>query len=265
MCKYQNIKVTEGNEFSLLFPLKKRTYVSGVAIDEDIDIVSLDDVIVKIGNTEYASTLQSDGVYVVVPATLAKGTYDIVITATYGGSAINAAYFNALTIVSWSYQSDAEQYLAGSPIVYEPEFIIGGGLSDAELVQLKQQYQEAIEDAEQAEADAEAAKQEWEDKAAALDDVASETNATANKEEVIEAINNIDTSDLAKQGSNASATNTALLEAIGNINIDTTELAKQGSDSSISLTTMDAKLGDPVMMTADEYTPALAALDNLLT
>lgn len=202
-CNY-NIKVVEGNEFALLFPLKKRTYVASVPIDEDIVYADLQDCVVKIGGVEYAHTIEENGVQVVVPATLAKGTYDIVLTATYHGSEIRAAYYDGLTIVAYNQQSSAQQYIAGSPIVAEAAFVIGGTLTDAELEALKEEYREKNAQLQQAIEDAEAAKAEWEQKAADLDGVAKESTS----QDILNAVENIDidTSDLAKQGTNPNAT-----------------------------------------------------------
>lgn len=49
-------------------------------------------------------------------------------------------------------------------------------------------------------------------------------------------------------------------EAVENIDIDTSDLAKQGTNPDVSLTTIDAKLGDYVLIQDDEYAPALADL-----
>ena len=208
-CKYQ-IKVVEGNEFALVLPLKRRTYVSDRPIDEDIDCTALTNVVLKIGDTTYAVTLDFDGVKTIVPATLKKGVYDIVLTATYKGSEIRAAYFEAIVIVAWNEQSDAEQYIAGSPIVLGAAFIIGGTLTDAELEELKAEFRQATADARQAQADAEAAKAEYDRKAEQLDGVAKE----ATSQEILQAVGHIDFSTLAKQGDNPNATNTAILAAV---------------------------------------------------
>lgn len=197
--KQRTIKVCEGNEFALLLPLKRRTYVSNVPIDEDIDCTKLQNVTLTIGGVEYPVELGMDGVRVHVER-LDKGTYDIILTATYEEAQIRAAYFEALIVVDWNYQSDAEQYLPGSPITADAAIIIGGPLTDEELSELKTQYIAATAAAEQAEAEAQAAKEAWEQKAEQLDDVA-------------------------KQGSNPNATNTAILEAFGNIDFST--LAKE--------------------------------------
>ena len=46
------------------------------------------------------------------------------------------------------------------------------------------------------------------------------------------------------QGSNPNASNTAILEAVSDIDIDTTEIAKQGDDSGVTLTGVDNKIDD---------------------
>lgn len=160
MYQFENIKITEGNAFSLLLPLKKRTYVAQRPIDEDIDILNLQSVVVKFGGVEYPCTLQEDGVLVDFPADLKCGTYDLVLTADYMDNAIRAAYFEAVTIVSYNYQSDAHNFVQGSPIVMQPAFVIYN-LSDSELEALKIELREKIADAEAAEQAAEQAKEEF--------------------------------------------------------------------------------------------------------
>lgn len=143
-CQPFNIKVVEDNSFALLMPLKKRTYVSNVPVDEDINALELTDVTLKIGDTEYTPELGTDGVRVVMPDGLTRGTYNVILRAKYRGSDITAAYFEAITAVQWNYQSDAEQYVQGSPIVFEAAYVIGGALTDAELVALKAALRAAI-------------------------------------------------------------------------------------------------------------------------
>ena len=211
-CQPYNIKIVEGNDFALLLPLKKRTYAANVPIDEDINATELQDVVFKIGTKEYTPELGTDGVRVLVTDKPARGTYDIVLTATYRGSAIAVTYFEALTIVAWNYQSNAAQYVQGSPIEMQCAYVIGGTLTDAELIALKQQYIEATEDLRRAEAAAQAAKEAFDAKAEMLEDVAKETTSQA----ILEAVGNIDFSELAKQGDNPAATNTAIYALIEN-------------------------------------------------
>ena len=275
-----NIKVVEGNAFALLFPLKRRTYTANIPIDEDIDCEQLQDCKVIFGGVEYTPELGTDGVRILLPATLKKATYDAIITATYQSSEIRAAYFEAVTIVAWNEQSNAEQYIQGSPVVMPAAFVIGGAMTDAELEELKEEYREKNAELAQAIEDEEEAKEEYIEKAAALDDVAQETTS----QQILTAVENIDidTTTIAKQGTNANATLTATQAAVidGNdtavgvskevrsevgTGSDTaaetgtlfaivkwiknkvnaiTGYALQGSDSTKSITTLDASLGD---------------------
>ena len=176
MAIFPNIKVVEGNAFSVLVPLKVRTFESCRPIDEDIDPTQLDNVVFKFGGVSYTPVVDERGVSAVLPATLARGTYDIVVTADYGDNPIRAAYEGAVTIVPWNSQSDAQQYLPGSPIVLDAAYIIGGALTDAELEQLKQDLRDAIADERAAQAAAEAAKEHYDELAEQLSGVAQESS-----------------------------------------------------------------------------------------
>lgn len=185
-CNLYTIKVVEQNDFTLVLPLKKRTYVANVPIDEDIDIMALMGCKVTIGGVEFACVLDPAGVQVPVAAdALARGTYDIVLTATYRGAEIRAAYFEALQVVKFNSESEFLQYMIGSPIVAQAAYVIGGPLTDAELEALKAEWREKIAAAEQAQADAEAAKEEFDRKAEMLDDVAKETTSQEIKQLII--------------------------------------------------------------------------------
>lgn len=163
---YNTIRVTAGNAFSLLLPLKKKQYISDQPIEEVINAVLLTDVQVLLNGEEWSEfELGKDGVLVHFPSTSPKGVYNIELTAKYGGIAIRAAYFQCLSIVAWSYQADAENYIPTSPIVADAAFIITS--SDEELTALKEQYRDAI-------AATEAEKAEYERKVAELDGFAKE-------------------------------------------------------------------------------------------
>lgn len=184
-CEY-TIRIVEQNDFTLVLPLKRRTYVANKPIDEDIDIMALEDCKVLIGGREFAHTLDPSGVQVPIAADALKiGTYDIVLTAVYRGAKIRAAYFEGLQRVSWNKDANAQQYIAGSPIVAQAAFVIGGALTDEELELLKAEYREKIAAAEQAEQAAEQAKADWEEKAAQLDDVAQEATSQEIKQLII--------------------------------------------------------------------------------
>ena len=218
-CNPYNIKVTEGNSFAVILTLKTRTYSADAPIDQDIDPTALADVHVKVNGAEWSAfTVGVEGVSVQFPATQPKGTYNVELTANYNGITIRAAYFECVTIVAWSYQSDAQNYIPDSPLSAKAAYIIAGNYTDAELEALKQQYRDAIEAAEQAEADAEQAKEDYIEKADNLD--------------------NLD--NVAQQGNDPTATNTAILAAVNNITIDTSTLAqrtdvKDGNDTAISV------------------------------
>ena len=167
---YNTIKVTAGNAFSLLLPLKAKQYVSEQPIEEVINAALLTDVQVLLNNEEWNEyELGEDGVLVHFPSTLPKGVYNIELTAKYGGIAIRAAYFQCLSIVAWSYQADAESYIPTSPLVADAAFIISVK-GDEELTALKEQYRDAI-------AATEAEKAEYERKVAELNGVAKESTS----------------------------------------------------------------------------------------
>lgn len=224
MCNnFPNIKVVRGNAFALLMPLKKRTFESCEPIDEDIDATQLTDLVVKFGGVQYQASTSEDGVQIIIPADIAVGTYSIVLTAMYQGSAIRAAYESAVSIVDYNSQSDAQQYIAGSPIVLDAAYVIGGTLTDAELEALKEEYREKNAQLQQAIEDAEAAKAEWEQKAADLDGVAKEATSQSILTQATSAANDAAAAKTAAQGitgyalqgSDATATNTAIAALIG--------------------------------------------------
>ena len=183
--------MVEGNAFSVLIPLKVRAFESCKPIDEDIDPLRLTKVVFKFGGVEYTPVVDERGVSAVLPATLVRGSYDIVVTAEYGNTPIRAAYEAAVTIVAWNSQSDAQEYLPGSPIVLNAAYIIGGALTDAELEQLKQSLRDQIIATEQAEAAAIAAKEEYDRKAEQLDNVAQQTTSL----KILAAVSRIDVLD----------------------------------------------------------------------
>lgn len=183
--KRYTIKVPKDNSFTLILPLKQRTYVSNVPIDTPIIYSDLEDVVLTVGGVQYATTQEIDGVHVQFTEGISEGVFDIILTATYRGAQIRAAYFEALTGVDWQYQSAVQQFIQGSPIMADAAFVIGGPLTDAELEELKAEYRDKIAAAEAAEAAAEQAKEDWEQKAEMLDDVAKETTSQEIKQLII--------------------------------------------------------------------------------
>ena len=224
MCdKFPNIKVVEGNAFRVVIPLKRLTFESCQPIEEDIDATQLTDVVLLYGGVQVTASLGVDGVSFISPADMARGTYDIILTAKYQGTDMRAAYEGAITIVPWNSQSNAQQFVPGSPIVLNAAYLIGGALTDAELEALKEEYREKNAQLAQAIADAEAAKREWEEKAADLDGVAKEATSqsilakTEAAKDAADAAKNAaqGITGYALQGSDPTATNTAIVAAIG--------------------------------------------------
>ena len=209
--------MTEGNAFALILPLKSRHYIAEQPIDTDIDILMLQDVVVKVGGVEWQDvTLTTQGVSIGIPATQARGTYNVELTALYNNIRIRAAYFECFTIVAWSYQSDVQNYIPDSPIIAEAAFIVAGNWTNAELDALTAELRQAIADAQQAQADAEAAKEHYDELAEQITDVAQETTAEAAKQAALDAKTAAQAiSGYALQGSDATATNTAIMSAIG--------------------------------------------------
>lgn len=243
MCNnFPNIKVVEGNAFSVLVPLKVRTFESCRPIDEDIDPTKLSNVVFKFGGVSYTPIVDERGVAAVLPATLARGTYDIVVTADYEDNPIRAAYEGAITIVPWNSQSDAQQYLPGSPIVLDAAYIIGGALTDAELEALKEELRLKIADAEAAEAAAEAAKEHYDELAEQLSGVAQEQTLTDGVTAIREDISHIDidTSALAKQGTNPNATLTDTEAAVKDGNDTTIGMLKDATNGLVAIKTQAA-------------------------
>jgi hypothetical protein len=288
--KRYTIKVTGGNDFQLLLRLKTRNYVSSKHIDEDIDPRDLQNIVIKVGHQTWTDyTIDADGVIINIPADMGLGTYNVMLSATYHDVAICAAYYECFTLVPWSYQADAENYIPSSPVASEVAYIIGI-TGDAELEELKEEYRQKTADAEAAETAAEAAKENFDSKAESLaDTIASQQQTIENLSEgggggggTAEILAAIDaqtaeikgTNDeatnsaiksvvdgiadkvdgiehdvmyevarfMAKQGTDATATNTAILAAIGNITIDTSGLAKQGSNASATNTAILAAI-----------------------
>lgn len=203
---YNTIRVTAGNAFSLLLPLKEKQYVSEQPIEEVINAALLTDVQVLLNNEEWSEfELGEDGVLVRFPSTLSKGVYNIELTAKYGGVAIRAAYFQCLSIVAWSYQADAENYIPTSPIVADAAFIISVK-GDEELTALKEQYRDAI-------AATEAEKAEYERKVAEL-------NGVAQEESVKEVLNEV--SGIGAVANELQAGKQAIVDAIAERGVDAT-------------------------------------------
>ena len=222
-CPY-TLKVPLGNAFQVLFPVKTAEWKDGERTVEVADVRALTDVAVFVDGDEWEQGWEMDerGPLVNFPkGSLAKGPHNVEITADYFGVAIRAAYFECITMVQWSYESNIGNYIIGSPLVAEAAYIYVGITDDAELEALKQQYRDATAACETARLAYEAAKEEFDEKAEQLDDVAQQTTLTEGIQSVLQRLAPKATT---QQLTDATA---SILTAISHIDIDTTTLAKE--------------------------------------
>lgn len=219
-CPY-TLKVPLGNAFQVLFPVKTAEWKDGERTVEVADVRALTDVVVKVDGEEWQGWEMDDkGPLVNFPKdSLAKGPHNVEITADYFGVAIRAAYFECITMVQWSYESNIGNYIIGSPLVAEAAYIYVGITDDEELEALKQQYREATAACETARLEYEAAKEEFDEKAEQLDDVAKETTLLQKSAAIIEAISgiHIDIPENIATKDDVTAAKDAILEALSHI------------------------------------------------
>lgn len=184
---------------------------------------------VKNGAEVYAYTVSRD-VYNNVLLDFAQGVgcyvYSVLVTAKLGGREIRTYYQEAFEGVKYNRDTTFENFITGDTITL-PDSVFVLSADTSAVAALSEQLQQAI-------ATAEAAKAEYEQKLHDLQGVAQE----ATSQQILYDVEHIDfdKSDLAKQGNNAAATNTAIYE----------------------------KLGDVVMMTEAELQPALDDLEEML-
>ena len=224
-CQY-TIKVTEGNEWDLLLQLKTDTYESDQPISGDIDFRALDDVVTTIDGIEWENTIEDNGVMLHIPSEEPedwqgqpwRGPHNVELTATYFGVEIRAAYFECFTIVKWSYESNVRNFIPEAPQASELAFVYVGITDDEELEALKQQYRNAIAATETARLQYEAAKEAYDEKAEALDDVAKQSTMLQEFALTLEAIAGIHIDipeDIATE-EDVTAAKQAILTAIAN-------------------------------------------------
>lgn len=230
----KTIHIPEGNAFALICKMASRFWQGNIPHDTTINAAELENVRVLVNGRAFeAVELGAEGVILRFGAELPRNTYNVEITAEYNNIAIRAAYFEAVTIVEWNSQSDYQNYVPESPMETDAAYIVAGNWTDAELDELRREYREKNAALDAATAAAQASKEAFDRKAEMLDDVATETAATTNKQAVLDAI---DAAKVALQGNDTTATLAALKTAIANIDIDTTTLAKQGTNASATLT-----------------------------
>ena len=211
-----------GNAFQVLFPVKTAEWKDGERTVEVADVRALTDIVVKVDGEEWQQGWEKEelGTLVKFPAySLAKGPHNVEITADYFGVAIRAAYFECITMVQWSYESNIGNYIIGSPLVAEAAYIYVGITDDEELEALKQQLRTSIAETEQARLAYEAAKEEFDEKAEQLDDVAQQSTLLQKSAAIIEAISgiHIDIPDNIATKDDVTAAKQAILDALSHI------------------------------------------------
>ncbi len=223
MHKIETVKVPKGNAFGLLLPFKTARWEDAELVPDNIDIRYLEDVVITIDDQPWEDyEMDERGPIVHIGADdFDLGAHNATIEATYAGVAIRGAFYECFTIVEWSFESNVEQHLPDSPLIAETSYVYIGITDDAELEALKQQYREATAACETARLAYEAAKEEFDEKAEQLNDVAQETTLTEGIQFVLQGLAPKAT---AQQLTDATA---SILTAISHIDIDTTTLAKE--------------------------------------
>ena len=276
MHKIETVKVPKGNAFGLLLPFKTARWEDAELVPDNIDIRYLEDVVITIDDQTWEDyEMDERGPIVHIGADdFDLGAHNATIEATYAGVAIRGAFYECFTIVEWSFESNVEQHLPDSPLIAETSYVYIGITDDAELEALKQQYREATAACETARLAYEAAKEELEEKAEQLNDVAQQTTLTEGIQSVLQGLAPKATTE---QLSTATET---LLTAISHIDIDTTTLAKEQTLTNAlqsvltalnpKATTNDVTTAKDAILEAlshispeDPYSQALAAFFNI--
>ena len=244
MHKIETVKVPKGNAFGLLLPFKTARWEDAELVPDNIDIRYLEDVVITIDDQTWEDyEMDERGPIVHIGADdFDLGAHNATIEATYAGVAIRGAFYECFTIVEWSFESNVEQHLPDSPLIAETSYVYIGITDDEELEALKQQYRDAIASCETARLQYEAAKEAYDEKAEALDDVAKQSTMLQEFALTLEAIAGIHIDipeDIATE-EDVTAAKQAILTAIANSKQDILDALGQIS---------------PV----DEYSQALAA------
>ena len=273
-CPY-TLKVPLGNAFQVLFPVKTAEWKDGERTVEVADVRALTDVAVFVDGDEWSLGWEMDerGPLVNFPQdSLAKGPHNVEITADYFGVAIRAAYFECITMVQWSYESNIGNYIIGSPLVAEAAYIYIGITDDQELEALKQQLRNSIAENEAARLAYIAAKEAYDEKAEALDDVAKQSTMLQQFALTLEAIAGIHIDipeDIATE-EDVTAAKQAILTAIANSKQDILDALGQISPVDEYSQALAAFFGitppvpDAVPMTQQEVEDDLDELWNLI-
>lgn len=179
-CKQFTIKVTQGNAWQLLLPLRTAHWEHDKQIVENVDVDALQDIVVYVDGEVWQDwAMDERGPMLTIPADMPFGAHNVEMTATYFGVEIRAAYFECFTIVRWSYESNTGQFIPDAPITGEAAYVYIGITDDEEIDALKAELRQKIAEANAAKARYEALVEEYAEKIEELDDLATKTDVTA--------------------------------------------------------------------------------------
>lgn len=179
-CKQFTIKVTQGNAWQLLLPLRTAHWEQDKQIVENVDVDALQDIVVYVDGEVWQDwAMDERGPLLTIPSDMPFGAHNVEMTATYFGVEIRAAYFECFTIVRWSYESNTGQFIPDAPITGEAAYVYIGITDDQEIDALKAELRRKIAAANAAKEQYEAMAQEYAEKIEELDDLATKTDVTA--------------------------------------------------------------------------------------
>ena len=207
------IQIPEGNEFSLFIPFvvfsKSGREDASAALWNDLQVVVR--MSNSTANVDCTYSVQAQYVVVSFGNDLKRSSYDVIISGEYEMRKVCAPLNNHFAITAWADGNYAD-FIVGQPIICPTQTIIGQFNTTQDIEDLTEELRDAL-------AAAEAAKEDYEEKVAEIENVA-------------------------QQGTNPDATNTAILTAIGNISIDTTTIAKQGNNPNTDLSQVASDVTD---------------------
>jgi hypothetical protein len=184
-CKQFTIKVTQGNAWQLLLPLRTAHWEQDKQIVENVDVDALQDIVVYVDGEEWQDwAMDERGPLLTIPSDMPFGAHNVEMTATYFGVEIRAAYFECFTIVRWSYESNTGQFIPDAPITGEAAYVYIGITDDEEIDALKAELRQKIAEANAAKARYEAMVEEYAEKIEELDDLATKTDVTTAQESI---------------------------------------------------------------------------------
>lgn len=208
----KTIQIPQGNEFSLFVPFvvlsKNGREDASAALWNNVQVV------VRMSNKSedipHTTALQEQYVVISFDNSLKLGSYDVIISGEYERRKVCAPLNNHFAITAWADGNYAD-FIVGQPIICPTQTIIGQFNTTQDIEDLTEELRAAL-------AAAEAAKEEYEEKVEELSDVAQQSTLTEGIADIrgdIAGIS-IDTTTIAKQGTNASATLTATQTAATN-------------------------------------------------